>query len=68
MKTVIIKLDPKRVRKNALYFTAIHRVIIRKLEFDDDFNMRVFDQKIEISCDNEELINMLKELVEDEND
>lgn len=71
MKFVCIKLDPKKKCRNAFYFLSIERVIMENLEFDDDFNMRVFDQKIEISCNNEELINMLKELVEeaeDEND
>lgn len=71
MKTVIIKLDQKRMHRNAFYFSTIQRNIIKNLEFDDYFSMRVFDQKIEISCNNEALINMLKELVEeakDEND
>lgn len=69
MKTVIIKLDPKRVHKNAFYFSSIQRAIIRNLDFDDYFDMRIFDQRIEINSDNEELINMLNELTkEDEND
>ena len=71
MQTVIIKLDPKRVHKNAFYFSSIQKVIIKNLEFDDYFDMRIFDQKIEIFSSNEALINMLNELMkkaEDEDD
>ena len=71
MQTVIIKLDPVRVYKNASYFSTIEMAVIKNLEFEDCFNMRIFDQKIEISSNNEALINMLKKLMkeaEDEND
>ena len=69
MKSVIIKLDPKRVHKNAFYFSLIQRVIIRNLGFDDYFNMQVSNKEIEITSDNETIIASLNGfLKEDEND
>ena len=71
MTTVNIKLDSKRKHRNAFYFSSIGRVVIEKLEVDDYFDMRISNVEIEITSNNEELINVLKELaeeVEDEND
>ena len=71
MKTVRIKLDSKRKHRNAFYFSSIGRVVIEKLEVDDYFDMRISNVEIEITSNNEELIDGLKDLkkeVEDEND
>lgn len=68
MKTVRIKLDLKRKHRNAFYFSSIGRVVIKNLEVDDYFDMRISNVEIEITSNNEELINMLKELAEEAED
>lgn len=72
MKTVRIKLDPKKKKcRNAFYFLSIERVIMEILKVDDYFDMQISNSEIEITSDNEKIVaglNGLLNEVEDEND
>lgn len=71
MKTVSIKFEKTKKYKNAFYFLSIERVIVESLGVNDYFNVRIVNGYVEVTSDNEELIDGLKMLwdeVKDEND
>lgn len=68
MKTVHIKLDPKKRCRNAFYFLSIERVIMEILKVDDYFDMQISNGEIEITSDNEEIVTCLNGLLNEVED
>lgn len=63
MKMVRIKLDPKKRCRNAYYFLSIERIIMDIFEANNYFDMRISNGEIEITSDNEEIIDVLNRLL-----